>query len=152
MTGRLNEAQARAAFTQAIATHEPAFGTFFLARLLGLEIAYADDRCTVAFTVADWMFNPQGTLHGGLIGTALDISMGHLLHHAAGAGTTLEMKTQYLRPVTAGQATCIASFLRRGRSISFLESRMADGSGRLAAVATSTWRLLSPPDQGPDHG
>lgn len=143
---------ARAAFDRAIATHAPGFGTFFLARLLGLRIAYGEGTCTVQFTPEDWMLNPQGTLHGGLIATALDISMGHLLHRTAGAGATLEMKTQYVRAAGAGPLTCTAAFLRRGRSINFLESRMADPAGQLVAAATSTWRLLPTPTEGPAHG
>ena len=144
--------QARAAFMDALATQAPGFGTFFLARLLGLEITYPNETCVIGFTAADWMFNPQGTLHGGLIATVMDISMGHLLHRAAGAGTTLEMKTQYMRPIKGGRAHCTGSFMRRGRSICFLESRMEDTAGRLCAAATSTWRLLSPLGEGPDHG
>ena len=138
----MDEAAARLAFERAMASHRPGFGTFFLAQLLGLDIAYAGETCTVTFTPAEWMFNPQGTLHGGIISTALDISMGHLLHHVAGAGMTLEMKTQYLRPVPVGQVSCVAGFLKRGRSINFLESVMLNPGGDVMAAASSTWRLL----------
>jgi acyl-coenzyme A thioesterase PaaI-like protein len=41
-------------------------------------------------------------LHGGVLATALDISMGHLLNHAVGAGSTLEMKVQYFSPARFG--------------------------------------------------
>lgn len=140
----MDEDGARAAFEGAIAAQRPGFETFFLARLLGLAIRYEGERCIVEFAVADWMFNPQGSLHGGVIGTVLDISMGHLLHHVAGAGTTLEMKTQYMGAVRSGRLRCEASFLRRGRSISFLESRMTDEAGEAVAAATATWRLLAP--------
>ena len=137
----MNEAQAQAAFSQALASHSPGFGSFFLARLLGLAIEYPGETCSVAFEVADWMYNPQGTLHGGIIGTVLDISMGHLLQHAVGAGATLEMKVQYLRPVQQGRAVCTGAFVRRGRSINFMEARLVDATGRLCATATATWML-----------
>ena len=39
------------------------------------------------------MFNPQGALHGGVIATVMDISMGHLLNHVDGPGSTVEMNT-----------------------------------------------------------
>jgi uncharacterized protein (TIGR00369 family) len=81
-------------------------------------------------------------LHGGIIATVLDISMGHLLHRTAGAGMTLEMKTQYIRAATGGIVTAEGRFIRQGRSINFLESRMHDETGELLAMATSTWRLL----------
>ena len=140
----------RLAFERALATSSPGFGTFFLARLLGLEISYAGETCTVELTAAEGMYNPQGTLHGGIISTVLDISMGHLLHHAAGPGMTLEMKTQYLRPVLRGQVACVAGFLKRGRSINFLESCMLDPAGKVMAAANSTWRLMDAADRGPE--
>src|SRR5215470_432120 len=102
----MDEAAARAAFEQALQTYHQDFGTFFLARLFGIEFAYETDAggeiCVVTGTVQDFMFNPQGTLHGGVIGFILDVSMGHLLRHTLGTGTTLEMKMQFFRPTKAG--------------------------------------------------
>ena len=136
------EAQVRAAFEEALRTHSPGFGTFFLARLLGLDITYGKATCTVRLDVKEFMFNPQGSLHGGIIATVLDISMGHLLTHSTGVGMTLQMNTQYIKPAREGIVQAHATFLRRGRSINYLESRMTDAAGALMAVATSTWRLL----------
>ena len=65
------------------------FGSFYLSRYLGFEISYKNDVCVVKFTVKSPMQNPQGTLHGGIIATAMDVSMGHLLHYTTGAGSTL---------------------------------------------------------------
>jgi len=139
----MDEKAARQAFDEALRTHRPGFGTFFLAKLFGLEISYTDETCIVEFTVRDFMFNPQGSLHGGVIATALDISMGHLIKHTVGRpGITLEMKTQYLRPATSGCLRCEGRFLRRGRTINYLESRMTGEDQKLLAVATSTWQLL----------
>lgn len=139
----MDEAAARRAFEEALRTYEEGFGTFFLARLLGLDITYPEDTCVVAFDAADFLFNPQGTLHGGVIATVLDIAMGHLLNRASGPGATLEMKTQYLRPVHGGRLTCTGRFLRRGREISYLVAEMVDAQGRTVAHATSTWRALA---------
>jgi acyl-coenzyme A thioesterase 13 len=138
----MDEDKAKAAFEAALASHSPGFGTFFLARLLGLTISYGEESCTVELQATDWMFNPQGTLHGGIINTVLDIAMGHLLRHAIGAGATLQMNTQYLRAVRGGHVRAVSGFTRKGRSICFLEARLTDESGALAASATSTWRLI----------
>ena len=141
----MDENAAKAAFEEALQTHRPDFGTFFLAKLFGLEISYTDEACLVEVPVRDFMFNPQGTLHGGVIAFALDVSMGHLIKHSLGRpGVTLEMKTQYLRPARGGRIRCEGRFLKRGRSINYLESRMTDEEGKLAAVATATWQLLPP--------
>ncbi len=140
----MDEQAARQAFEAALESYRPEFGRFFLARFLGLEISYADEVCVVEIDVKDFMFNPQGSLHGGVIAFALDVSMGHLIKRSIGrAGITLEMKTQYLRSAGVGRVRCEGRFLKKGRSIVSLESRMTNAEGKLAAVATSTWQLLA---------
>jgi hypothetical protein len=57
------------------------FGSFFLSRLLGFIVSYEGERCIVSFEAIPTLFNPQGTLHGGILATAMDVSMGHLLRH-----------------------------------------------------------------------
>ena len=141
---QVDVARASAAFERAVGSHSQEFGRFFLAQLLGFEIDYAADECTVSFDVEQFMFNPQGTLHGGIICLVMDVSMGHLLAHLHGPGSTLELKTQFLGPVAAGRVKVVGRMLRQGRSICFLESRFFDAQGRLAAFATSTWKLLKP--------
>ncbi len=136
----MDEAAARRAFESALATYRQDFGTFFLARLLGLEIIYPEGTCVITFEPADFLFNPQGTLHGGIIATVMDISMGHLLAREAGPGATLEMKTQYLKAAAAGKLVCTGRFLRQGKGISFLASEMVDDRGELVAHATATWK------------
>ncbi|WP_207791960.1 PaaI family thioesterase [Siccirubricoccus phaeus] len=142
---RVDAEAARAAFERAVAGEQEAFGDFFLARLMGLEITYPGEACEVAFEAQDFMFNPQGTLHGGMLATALDIAMGHLLNrHAGGPGTTLEMKIQYLAPLRAGRVVCRGEAMRRGGTW-FLRAEARGADGGLAAFATSTWKLLKPP-------
>jgi uncharacterized protein (TIGR00369 family) len=138
----MDEAAARAAFDTALGSYKQEFGTFFLARLFGLEITYEKDACLVRFPVRDFAFNPQGSLHGGVAAFAMDISMGHLLKHTYGVqGATLEIKVQYLRPIREPECHCRGVFLGRGRSLCFLESRLYDATGELCAVATSTWKV-----------
>ena len=142
----MDEAAARASFEEALRSHEPGFGTFFLARLFGLEISYPGETCVVECDVKDFMFNPQGSLHGGVIAFLLDVSMGHLIHHATGRPSlTLEMKAQDLRAVGPGRIRCEGRFLRQGRRISSTETRLTNAEGKLAAFATATWQMLEAP-------
>ena len=141
----IDETIARKHFDDAVQSYSQDFGTFFLARLLRLDIAYSGETCRVDFPVVDFLFNPQGTLHGGIITTVLDISMGHLLRHNYGySGSTLELKTQYLSAITTPTAWCEARFLKKGKSIVFLESRMFSQTNELAVVASSTWKANKP--------
>lgn len=138
----MDEAAARRAFDHALATYENDFGKFFLARLYGCALEYTADECRITFEVQDFMRNPQGTLHGGVIAFVMDISMGHLLRHASGPGSTLELKIQYLKAIRGGRLTCIGRFLRKGRDVSFLRSDLTDEHGDPLAFATSTWKSL----------
>lgn len=139
----MDEAIARERFETALREQEPAFERFFLARLFGIEVDYDDERetCTVRMPYDDYMSNPQGSLHGGVIATALDISMGHLCHRFLRTGVTLEMKTQFLRPVLR-PSRCEARFTKKGRRIVFTESTLRDEDDRACAHATATWMLL----------
>jgi uncharacterized protein (TIGR00369 family) len=139
----LDKDAARAACERGLADDRREFGNFFLTRFLGLTIRYpGPDACDAEFELHDFMFNPQGSLHGGLIATVLDIAMGHALTRYVGRGMTLEMKTQYLRPARAGRVRAEGRFLKKGKSINYLEGRLVDAEGKVIAVATSTWQLM----------
>jgi acyl-coenzyme A thioesterase PaaI-like protein len=43
--------------------------------------------------------NPQGSLHGGAMATAMDISMGHLVNKIAGPGATSDEVLQLMEVV-----------------------------------------------------
>jgi len=140
----MDEVAARGAFERAMETHRPEFEQFFLSRLLNLQFAYRDGCCYIQFELHDFMFNPQGSLHGGVIATVMDISMGHLLNHVDGPATTLEMKTQYVKAAKAGVLSCKGEFTLRGKGISFLRSTLTDPTGDVVAFATATWKRLKP--------
>lgn len=146
---RVDEEAARAHFEEALAGHEQSFETFFFARFLGLSFEYlpleaadADKEvCRLTFPVTDLLRNPQGSLHGGAMASAMDISMGHLVKKVAGPGATIELKVQFMRPVMDGIVTCEGRFTKKGRSMSFMESRLMGPDGKLAALATATWKM-----------
>jgi uncharacterized protein (TIGR00369 family) len=133
----------QAAATRAAASDRQEFGDFALARFLGLEISYDDEArtCTVVLPYAAHLCNPQGSMHGGILTTALDISMGHLLHRFLSTAVTIEMNVRYFRPLT-GTGTCRAALLRPGRRIVHLESRLTDEQDRLVAFAAGSWHRL----------
>ncbi|MFK7997356.1 MAG: PaaI family thioesterase [Granulosicoccus sp.] len=146
---RVDEKAARAHLDTILSDHEQAFERFFLARFLNLSFEYLPHEaldvekevCRVSFPMSDMLKNPQGSLHGGAMATVMDISMGHLVNKVAGPGATIEMKVQFMRPVTEGLVTCEGRFTRRGRSIAFMESRLSDVNGKLVALATATWKM-----------
>jgi uncharacterized protein (TIGR00369 family) len=125
---------------------ETAFDThhrsFFLVELLGLEISYDDDVCIVRFPVDDFLFNPQGSYHGGLLAAVMDVAMAHLSKHVNGrVGATVELQSRFMRPLTKGPARCEARYTRNGRSIGFVEAEIWDADGNSIAQGTATWTL-----------
>lgn len=127
---------------RAIDTHEQVHERFFLARLLGLEFSYPDETCEVRFEVEEFLLNPKGHLHGGIVCVVLDACMGHLMHHVGQPSVTLEMKTQFLDSVAGGSLRARASILKRGRSVSFLQCELQDALCRSIAHATATWKAV----------
>ena len=128
-----------------LAAADPAseFGNFFLARFLGLEISYDDEARTssVVLPYAPFLCNPQGTVHGGIITTAMDISMGHLCHRFLSTAVTIEMQLRFFRPL-AGTGRIEGRLLRPGRRIVHLESRLFDEHNTLAAYAVGSWHRM----------
>ncbi|WP_243296707.1 PaaI family thioesterase [Bacillus litorisediminis] len=129
-------------FEEALKIEKRDFEEFFLVKFFGFSFSYGEETCLIELETDDYMFNPQGSLHGGVISLLLDVSMGHLCKKFIGTAVTLEMKTQYLRPIYTEKIKCEASFIKRGREIIMVESRVFKENGKLAALATGTWKLL----------
>ena len=144
----VHEAVARA--QRAAASPAQQFGDFFLSRFLGLEISYDDEEqtCTVVLPYAPHLGNPQGSVHGGIITTAMDISMGHLCHRFLSTAMTIEMQMRFFRPLTS-DGTCTGRLLKPGRRLVHIESRMSDAEGRLVAHGVGTWHRLDALKEGP---
>jgi uncharacterized protein (TIGR00369 family) len=55
------------------------------------------------------LYNPIGSVHGGFAMTLLDSAMGCAIHTTLGAGeryTTLEVKANFVRPITTETGAC----------------------------------------------
>lgn len=103
------------------------------------------------FTVepAEYHYNPIGVVHGGLAATLLDSAMGCAIHSTLPAGvgyTTLEVKVNYIRPMTAetGVVRCEAKVIHVGGRTATAEGKVIDASGRLYAHATTTCIIFRP--------
>jgi uncharacterized protein (TIGR00369 family) len=130
----------------------PEFGEFFLARFLGLVIRYDDEQrqSEVQIPWRTHLLNPQGSMHGGVLVTAMDIAMGHLCRRHVSVGVTVEMQARFLRRVDS-DAVAVGSFLHIGKKLVHMRCELLDASGRLAAHASSTW-MPRPTAQVPNKG
>ena len=110
----------------------------FLQNLLDVDIKVEGETGYLTFPVRKHILNRQGSIHGGIVGLAFDMALGSLHRLTIGPSITVELKVQYLRTASEGMVTCESNFLKRGRSISFMESKMRSDKGDLLAAATAT--------------
>ena len=123
----------------------PPIGTLMNFGLSELSVGRA------VFTVepAEYHYNPIGVVHGGLAATLLDSAMGCAVHSMLPAGTgytTLEIKVNYVRPMTSqtGSVSCEAKVIHLGGRTATAEGRVVDASGNLYAHATTTCIIFRP--------
>ena len=134
---------AREVFESAVRSHSQELGEFFLAKLLGFEVSYAADACIVDFHAHEYLLNPRGTLHGGVLATAMDVAMTHLVQHLQGPATTVDVQVQYHSAVKAGALRCEARAVHRGGTLWFMEARVMSADGKRVASGTSAVMLAS---------
>lgn len=96
------------------------------------------------------MYNPQGAVHGGWFGIALDSAMACAVMTLIPRGcsyTTLEYKVNMLRPVfeTTGPLKIIGESIHAGRRTATAEGRIVNEEGKLFATGTTTCMVLDLP-------
>ena len=92
-------------------------------------------------------YNGLGIAHGGLAATLLDSATGCAINTMMPAGrifTTLEMKINYVRPMTreTGEVRCEANVIHVGGRTATAEGRIVDHEGKLYAHGTATCMLF----------
>jgi uncharacterized protein (TIGR00369 family) len=119
-----------------------------IAETLGFgPIEVEEGRATFTIEPAEFHYNPIGVVHGGLALALLDSAMGCALHTTLAAGvayTTLEVKANFVRPLTSstGLIRCTGTIVHAGRKVATAEGRIVDGDGKLYAHGTSTLLIL----------
>lgn len=121
-----------------------------IAVLMGMWITeVSEGRVVFAIEPEEFHNNPLGTMHGGVIATLLDSAMGCVVQSMLPVGTgytTLELKVNYLRSVTARTSTlyCEGKIIHVGGRIATAETRLTDVQGKLYAHGTTTCILFRP--------
>jgi len=121
-----------------------------ISQLIGLEVQppleNAPGTAEVFLNVDQRMHNPMGVVHGGIISLLADavmgIAFGRVLSEKYGFAT-IELKINYMRPVTASRLHAKAELITRGLRIGFLECRIVDHRGKLIATASCTCTVTS---------
>ena len=115
-----------------------------MARLMDIRLIEVEHgKAVFVSTPGEYHYNPLGTVHGGFAATLLDSAMGCAVHSALNAGdayTTLELKINFLRPLThaTGLVRGTGTIVHAGRTTALAEGRIEDAAGKIYAFATST--------------
>jgi uncharacterized protein (TIGR00369 family) len=99
----------------------------------------------VEFRVEPHMLNPNGFLHGGVLFSAMDSSMGSILMKSLPEGercATIEAKINFISALSEGIVRVETRVVHRGGRIAVLESKARDSTGKLAAIMTGTFIIL----------
>lgn len=125
-----------------IALDQPAF-----ARLLGFRlVGITQDELVAEVAVTDELANRNGVMHGGAImamadnlgGTATMINL-----PPGKTTTTVESKTNFLRPIRVGDTATGRSIpLHRGRTTMVWQTTITRGDGKVAAIVTQTQMII----------
>jgi len=118
--------------------------------LVDLRLMEIDEgRAVFEIQFAEYHYSRFGRVQGGIECPALDAATGYAVHSTLPAGlgyTTLELKVNYIRPITSetGLMRCVGSVIHRGSRVALAEAKMLDRKGLLYAHAIATCLILEP--------
>ena len=121
-----------------------------IAVLLGMGVADVEPgRVTFSLEVGEHLYNPIGSVHGGIFCTLLDSAMGCAVHSTLGRGqayTTLELKVNLVKALTVTTPSVVATgqVISTGRRVATASGQITGPDGTLYAHATTTCLVFEP--------
>jgi uncharacterized protein (TIGR00369 family) len=120
-----------------------------IAELMGFEVLeVAHGWAVFACEPQEWMYNPIGSVHGGVAATLLDSCMGCAVHTALEAGvgyTTTDLQVRYIRGMShaTGRVLAEGRVVHRGRRTATAEGRLfVESDEKLLAHGTTGCVIL----------
>jgi len=118
------------------------------AKFLGMDLVEMDVEkgyVKVSFDPKPELLNFNGVIQGGFLAAMMDDTMGFnaFVHLGMKVGmASIDLHTHFMRPVPMGHITVEAHVTRAGKSVIFMESKLFDLEGRLAARSTTSARVM----------
>lgn len=101
-----------------------------------------EEKVIVYAPVTELMYNPIGVLHGGITTFIADTAMGRLCAIFGKPSVTLELKTQFFKAVKEGTIKATAYFVRKGKTVQFVECTLEDEKGNLIGKVSATFYTI----------
>ena len=115
---------------------------------LGFRIESAEPGKVVIKGLPDERsYNLLKSVHGGWTAAVLDTAMALSNLTLLGADqtfTTIDIRINYLRPITVGtgEVTAIGNVLQSGRRLAYVEAKLQDANGKLLAHGTGSLLIM----------
>ena len=112
--------------------------------LVGTEAPEAEDgSARLEVDVDERHLNPAGTVHGGMLATVVDTTMGAAVASAADGDVpaTSQLSLTYLRPGKPGRLLVTAKVSKRGENLTICEADV-EQDGRTIVHALATFALV----------
>lgn len=111
----------------------------FIAHVGATDPEASDGSARLELDADDRHLNPAGAVHGGLLATLVDTTMGAAVRTLADdeSPATSQLTVTYLRPGKPGRLTVTAHVGKRGESLTVCEAEVEqDGKTLVHALAT----------------
>ena len=124
-----------------------------IAALLGMGIADVQPgRVTFSLEVGEHLYNPIGSVHGGVFCALLDSAMGCAAHSVLDRGhayATLELKVNLVKALTVNTPSVVATgeVISSGRRVITASGQITGPDGTLYAHGTTTCLVTEPRKQ-----
>jgi uncharacterized protein (TIGR00369 family) len=121
-----------------------------IAALLGMSVVSVEPgQVTFGLDVGEHLYNPIGSVHGGVFCTLLDSAMGCAVHSSLDRGqayTTLELKVNMVKALTLNtpRVTATGQVVSAGRRVVTASGQATGPDGTLYAHATTTCLVFEP--------
>ncbi len=138
-------------------------GRDYLARMMRGEVPGAPIAHTLDFRLAEigdglavfecnpgeFVYNPIGTVHGGLAATLIDSATGCAVHTQLPAGTgytTVNLSVDFIKAISdqSGLLRCTGRIVRAGARIAVADADIKGADGTLYARGSATCLILRP--------
>ncbi|WP_209124915.1 PaaI family thioesterase [Alkalihalobacillus sp. BA299] len=114
----------------------------FLFQFFDFQFSYDDEKreCTIECPVSETMFNPIGTVHGGIYTYLADTAIGHLnFRFKEDPYVSLELKTNHLKAITSGKLIAKARYTKDGYNVLFTECDIYNELGDIVSKTSGTF-------------
>ncbi|MFC7062118.1 PaaI family thioesterase [Halobacillus seohaensis] len=111
---------------------------------IGFEIVeFEEGNVLLNLPIKEQLLNVNGTLHGGVHATMLDLILGMAIRSTTKTRcTTMNLNINYLAPISNGDVSAKGRILQQGYRTVTAEGELYDHQGQLLAKGIGTYKLI----------